>query len=88
MKKTKLKPAAKVPGVFLKCADRLHEASFAYVNQPDIRAGLLHLSDLYRHCPTFYPSLNIRESDGLPLTTSRSTTAGFGSPGAMCAAEA
>lgn len=50
----------------------------------DARAGLEHLADLYQHCPSYYPTVRIRESDGLPTKVSFSTASGFGSPGAMC----
>ena len=83
MKKRKAQPEHEVPGLSLRCAERLYRAALE-AEHPDVRAGLLHLGDLYRHCPTYYPNLNIRESDGLPLKASHSSSAGFGSPGAMC----
>jgi hypothetical protein len=83
MRKKQVQPAgAVVPVVFLRRADRIQELAEG-VKHADARAGLLHLADLYRHCPRFYPNLNIRESDGLPMKAS-SSVAGFGSPGAMC----
>lgn len=79
----KAHPVRKAPGVSQRAVALLERMALE-ANHPDQRAGLLHLSDLYRHCPTFYPNVNIPESDGLPLKGSRASTAGFSSPGAMC----
>ncbi|WP_404291508.1 hypothetical protein ACD578_05295 [Microvirga sp. RSM25] len=83
MRKRQVKPAGAVPKAFLSCADRLLDMADG-VKPSDARSGLLHLADLYRHCPTFYPNLTIREGDGLPMRASSASAAGFGSPGAMC----
>jgi len=82
-KKKQAAPAAQVPAAFKRCAERLYDVAET-VKDPDARAGLLHLGDLYQHCPSFYPNVNIRESDGLPLRTSYASASGVGSPGAMC----
>lgn len=89
MRKTKkVMPAGDAPEVFSRCARRLHKMAEDVrgfdIRSQDIRAGLLHLADLYENCPSYYPSVAIRQSDGIPLLTSYSVTSGMGSPAGMC----
>lgn len=64
-------------------ADRIEEIAAGQCGQ--VKAGLLHLADLHRHHPRFYPEHHIPPSD-LPVRYAPAPPAGiFGSIGQLCA---